>query len=193
MFWALFLLLLFKFIQAQLSCLSLWASLIYNQLYFLNLRVFWMWVVHPSLNSMNKWIFSIFTFHCVWIHTFPALCMKYHIIFKAVWFVHLGNQFASSWVYGWVSYYITEIEQIESFSYQVQFVYEWRSSWLAFIRYSNLGTIIFPSDKTVPSNFSSMHWIVMLVRFVYGLVLLHNLCSSMFWTIISQVSSRLKL
>ena len=37
---------------------------------------FWTWVVHPFLNSMNKWIFSIFTFHCVWIHTFPALCMK---------------------------------------------------------------------------------------------------------------------
>ena len=143
---------------------------------------------------MNKWIFSIFTFHCVWIHTFPALCMKYHIIFKAVWFVHLGNQFASSWVYGWVSYYITEIEQIESFSYQVQFVYEWRSSWLAFIRYSNLGTIIFPSlIKLFPAISRPCIGLLCWLDSFMGLCFLHNLCSSMFWTIISQVSSRLKL
>ena len=79
------------------------------------------------------------------------------------------------------------------FSYQVQFVYEWRSSWLAFIHYSNLGTIIFPSLIRLPSNFSSMQWIVMLDRNIYGLVLLHNLCSSMFWMIIPEVSSHLKL
>ena len=54
-----------------------------------------------------------------------------HIISMSMWFVHLGNYFISSWVYGWISYNITEIEQNEFFSHQVQLVYEWRSSWLA--------------------------------------------------------------
>ena len=146
---------------------------------------------------MNKWIFSIFTFHCVWIHTFPALCMKFYFHYSyhfcgcvvrpprnsvclvlsiGVNFL-LHHQNRANWIL--LDY--------------VQFVYEWLPFWLAFIHYSNLRMTIFSSLIKLPSNFSSMQWIVTLVRFIYGLVLLHNLCSSMFWTAISRISSHLEL
>ena len=42
---------------------------------------------------------------------------------------------------------------------------------LAFICYSNLDDHLCALSKIVPSNCSSMHWIIVLVRFVNGLVL----------------------
>ena len=146
LFWALFWLLLFKFIQVQLSRLSLWTSLIYDQLYLHNfLWVFWTLVVHPSLSSMNEWMFSIFTFHYVWIRLKLNIWILFtlSIIFMAVWFVHLGNHFISSWVYEWISYYITKIEQNESFRFAINyrpFMNDTPFHWLYLL--SRLGTII---------------------------------------------------
>ena len=147
---------------------------------------------------MNKWIFSIFTFHCVWIHTFPVLRMKFYFHYSYHFcgcVVHPPRNSVCLVLSIGVNFLLHHRNRANwiLLAYQVQFVHEWRSSWLAFIHYSNLGTTIFLSLIRLPSNFSSMQWIVMLVRFIYGLVLLHSPCSSMFWTAISQVSSCLKL
>ena len=55
--------------------------------------------------------------------------------------------------------------------HQVELVYEWRSSWLALFIIQIWDDHLCALSKIVPNNCSSMHWIVMLVRFVYGLVL----------------------
>ena len=46
---------------------------------------------------------------------------------------------------------------------------------LAFIHYSNLKMIMFVHLTQLPSIFSSMHWIVVLVRLVHGFVLYTNI------------------
>ena len=56
--------------------------------------------------------------------------------------------------------------------HQVELIYEWRSFWLSFYSLFKFGDDhVYALSKIVPSNFSSMHWIVVLVRFVHGFVL----------------------
>ena len=70
-----------------------------------------------------------------------------------VWFVHLRNHFIPSWVYRWISFYITK----------------WSSS-------TN------DVSKMVPNKLSSMHWISVMARFVYGFIF-HNFYPSKVWTV----------
>ena len=102
---------------------------------------------------------NCFHFHLsLCLNTFKALCMNFiyivHIISMTVWFVHLGNHFISSWVYGWISYYITKIEQNESFRFAIKyrsFMNDVPFCWLYSL--SKLGTIIYSSlAKSFPAN-----------------------------------------
>ena len=119
LFWALFFLLYFLFfiIKVQLSRLRLWTSLIYNQLYYLYItfRGF-LDVGRPPFFKFYEWMNGLMFFiHLsLCLNTSKALCMNFiyivHIISMAMWFVDLGNHFTSSWVYGWISSYITKIQ-----------------------------------------------------------------------------------
>ena len=102
---------------------------------------------------------NVFHFHLsLCLNTFKTLCMNFiyivHIISMAVWFVHLGNHFTSSWVYGWISYYITKIEQNESFRFAIKyrpFMNDVPFRWLYSL--SKLGLIIYSSlAKSFPAN-----------------------------------------
>ena len=93
-----------------------------------------------------------------------------HITSVGAWFVHLGNHFSSSWVYGWISFYITKnrVKWILH-AHQVELAYEWRSFWLSFYSLFKLrDDHVCALSKNFPSNISSMHWIVVLVWFVHG-------------------------
>ena len=125
------------------------------------------------------WMNESFHLHLpLCLNTFKALCMNFiyiaHINFVAVWFVHLGNHFTSSWVYGWIFFlhHQNRVKWILHVRHQVELVYEWSSSWLSFYSLFKFGDDhVCALSKIVPSNCSSMYWIVVLVRFVYGLVL----------------------
>ena len=138
---------------------------------------------------MNKWIFSIFTFHCAWIHIFPALCMKFYF--------HYSYHFCGCVVrpprnsvclvlsigVNFLLHHRNRANWI--LSAYVQFIYEWLPFWLAFIHHSNLGTIILSSLIRLPRYFSS-NAMDCYASFC-------SLCSSMFWTATSRISSRLEL
>ena len=97
-----------------------------------------------------------------------------HINSVVVCFVHLENHFTLSRVYGWIFFlhHQNRVKWILHVRHQVELVYEWRSSWLSFYSLFKFGDDhVCALSKIVPSNCSSIHWIVVLVRFVYGLVL----------------------
>ena len=75
----------------------------------------------------------------------------------------------------WVNFFLyhqNRIKWILHARHQVELVYEWRSFWLSFYLLFKFGDDhVYALNKIVPSNFSSMHWIVVLVRFVHGFVL----------------------
>ena len=74
----------------------------------------------------------------------------------------------------WVNFFLHHQNIVEWILHarQVELVYEWCSFWLSFYLLFKFGDDhVCALGKIVPSNFLSMHWIFMLVRFVYRFML----------------------
>ena len=78
-FWALFFTSFIQILSSTIVSSKIMDKSYIQLVLFSQLKGFWTWIVHPSLNFMRKWTSSIFIFHCVWIHTFLALCMKFSL------------------------------------------------------------------------------------------------------------------
>ena len=73
----------------------------------------------------------------------------------------------------WVNFFLHRQNRVKWIlcACQVELVYKWRSFWLNFYPLFEFGDDhVCALSKMVPNNLSSMHWIVVLVRFVYGFV-----------------------
>ena len=74
----------------------------------------------------------------------------------------------------WVNFFLHHQNRVKWILHAclVELVCEWHSFWLSFYSLFRLrDDHVYALNKIVPSNFSSMYWIVVLVWFVHGFVL----------------------
>ena len=173
LFWALFLFSFFYLFKYIISS-KVMDEPLYTIVTLFLLKGFWNVGRPPFFEFYEKWMLSIFIFHYVWICLRLYIWTLFTSSISPLWACGsstLEITFSSSWVYEWISFYITKIKWILH-ACLLELVCEWRSFWLSFYSLFKHGDDhVRALNKIVPNNFSSKRWIVVLVWFVHGFVL----------------------